>query len=50
MRPTPVPMSEQQVVARRKSVRRTVLVVACVALAIYAGFIAMGLMSHGAAR
>jgi len=50
MRPTPVPLTEQQAAARRKSVRRTVLVVACVALAIYAGFIAMGLLSNGAAR
>lgn len=50
MRPTPVPMTEQQAVARRRSVRRTALVVACVAIAIYAGFIAMGLLSHGAAR
>ena len=39
-------MTEQQAAARRKSVRRTVLVVACVALAIYAGFIAMGLLSQ----
>ena len=43
-------MSEQQAAARRKSVRRTVLLFAFVALAIYAGFIVMNLLSHGAAR
>ena len=50
MRPSPVPMTDQQAAARRKSVRRTALVVACIALAIYAGFIVMNLLSHGVAR
>ena len=48
MRPTPVPMTEQQAAARRRSVRRTVLVFACIALAIYAGFIVFNLLSQGA--
>ena len=50
MRDAPVPMTQEQAAARRKGVRRTVLLVACIALAVYAVFIASGLVSHGVAR
>ena len=50
MRDAPVPMTEQQAAARRKGVRRTVLLFACIALAIYAAFVASGFLSHGPAR
>ena len=50
MRDRPVPMTEQQAAARRKGVRRTVLLFACIALAVYAAFVATGLLSHGVAR
>ena len=50
MRGAPAPMTEQQAAARRKGVRRTVLLFACIALAVYAAFVATGLWSHGVAR
>ena len=43
MRQTPVPMTEQQAVARRKGVRRTVLLFVVIVVAIYVGFILSGL-------
>lgn len=43
MRKTPAPMTEQQTAARRKGVRRTVLLFVIIVVAIYAGFILSGL-------
>ena len=43
MRDRPVPMTEEQAAARRKGVRTTLFVFICVAVAIYVGFIVMGL-------
>ena len=40
----PVPMTEQQAAARRKAVRRTVFVFACIAIAVYVGFILLGVL------
>ena len=42
MREPPVPMTEQQAAARRKGVRRTVLLFVVIAVLIYAGFIVSG--------
>ena len=42
MREPLVPMTEQQVAARRKGVRRTVLLFGVIAVIIYAGFIVSG--------
>ena len=44
MRDRPVPMTEEQAAARRKGVRRTVLLFAVVAVLIYAGFLLMGML------
>jgi hypothetical protein len=44
--PTP-PMSKQQADDRRRGVRRTVLLFAAIAVAIYAGFILSGVVSSG---
>ena len=48
--PANEPLTEQQAAARRSSVRRTVLVFAVIAIAIYAGFILLGAMTGGAPR
>ncbi|MFL6593415.1 MAG: hypothetical protein ACJ8GK_12015 [Luteimonas sp.] len=50
MRDAPAPMTEQQAAARRRGVRRTVLLFACIALAVYLAFVATGLLTHGTAR
>ena len=42
MREPPVAMTEQQAAARRKGVRRTVLLFTGIVVAIYAGFILSG--------
>jgi hypothetical protein len=44
MRPDPVPLTVEQAAARRGAVRRTVFVFACIAIAVYAGFIVLGLL------
>jgi predicted nucleic acid-binding Zn ribbon protein len=44
MRDRPVPMTEEQAAARRKGVRRTVLLFAVVAVLIYVGFLLMGML------
>lgn len=46
MREPPVPLTDQQVAARRSGVRRTVLLFAVVAVAIYVGFILSGVLSR----
>jgi hypothetical protein len=46
MRATPATLTTEQAAARRKAVRRTVLLFAIVAVAIYAGFILMGVMAR----
>ena len=38
------PMSKQQAAARRKGVRTTVFVFACIAIAIYVGFLLLGVL------
>ena len=38
-----VPLTVEQAAARRKGVRRTVFVFACIAIAVYVGFIVMGM-------
>ena len=40
----PVPMTVEQAAARRKAVRRTVFVFACIAIAVYVGFILLGVL------
>ena len=45
MSDAPTPLTEQQAAARRGGVRRTVLVFALVAVAIYVGFILTGVLS-----
>ncbi len=42
MREPPVPLTEQQAIARRQGVRRTVTLFAVIAVLIYAGFIISG--------
>jgi hypothetical protein len=44
MREPPATMSTEQAAARRKGVRRTVLLFAVVAVLIYVGFLVMGLL------
>jgi len=44
MRETPATMSAEQADARRKGVRRTVLLFAVVAVLIYVGFLLMGML------
>jgi len=44
MREPPSTMSTEQAAARRKGVRRTVLLFAVIAALIYAGFILMGML------
>ena len=44
MRDRPVPMTEQQAAARRKGVRTTLFVFICIAVAIYVGFIRLGVL------
>lgn len=44
MREIPAPMTEQQAAARRQGVRRTVLLFAIIAIAIYGGFILSGVL------
>ena len=46
MRATSATLTTEQAAARRKAVRRTVLLFAVVAVAIYAGFILMGVLSR----
>jgi len=46
MRQTPDPMSQEQAAARRGGVRRTVLVFALIAVAIYVGFILTGVLGQ----
>jgi predicted secreted protein len=46
MRGTPATLTTDQAAARRKAVRRTVLLFAIVAVVIYAGFILMGVLSR----
>ena len=43
---TPATLTTEHAAARRKAVRRTVLLFAIVAVAIYAGFILMGALSR----
>jgi hypothetical protein len=40
----PVPLTLEQAAARRKAVRRTVLVFACIAIAVYVGFLLLGVL------
>ena len=42
--PHPTPLTADQAAARRKSVRRTVLLVAAIAIGIYAAFILSGVL------
>ena len=44
MRDRPVPMTIEQAAARRKGVRTTLLVFACIAAAIYIGYILFGVL------
>ena len=44
--PHPTPMTPDQVAARRKAVRRTALVVAAIAVAVYVAFILSGVMGR----
>ena len=44
--PHPTPLTEAQVVARRKAVRRTVWIMAGLALVLYAGFILSGVIGR----
>ena len=50
MSPPGRPLDEQQIVARKRGVRRTVLLFALIAMAVYAGFILTGVLGHGAPR
>ena len=44
--PHPTPMTPDQVAARRKAVRRTALVVAGIAVAVYVAFILSGVVGQ----
>ena len=44
--PHPTPLTEAQVAARRKAVRRTVWIMAGLALVLYAGFILSGVVGR----
>ena len=44
--PHPTPLTETQVAARRKAVRRTVWIMAGLALVVYAGFILSGVVGR----
>ena len=44
--PYPTPLTEAQVAARRKAVRRTVWIMAGLALVLYAGFILSGVIER----
>ena len=39
-----VPLTVEQAAARRRAVRRTVFVFACIAVVVYVGFILMGVL------
>ncbi len=44
--PRPAPMDKTQAAPRRMAARRTALVLAAIAVTVYVGFIAMGVLSR----
>ncbi len=50
MNQAPTPTDRQQATARRGAVRRTVLILAAIAVAVYAAFILSGVLGAAAGR
>ncbi|NOT88634.1 MAG: hypothetical protein HOP03_10660 [Lysobacter sp.] len=42
----PIPLTDEQIAVRRASARRTALIAACIAVAVYVGFIALNALSQ----